>query len=179
MQITKAETRPQENSWLKYNLSFFRMLTYRDVQVHRVRPEVDHDALHGHGRQGDAPREEEEEDEAADEETHGHGDEHVQLPGKILKKQKLFTLNRIVLLNRTDRTFLFRGAHVRLGSSLTSLHGITATSRSLSPDDTKQTFFKYCGFDHKSDVKVKRGELSCDEKKKQTKKPRGHTKRFG
>lgn len=50
-----------------------------DVQVHRVRPEVDHDTLHGHGRQGDAPREEEEEDEAADEETHGHGDEHVQL----------------------------------------------------------------------------------------------------
>lgn len=109
--------------------------TYCDVQVHRVRPEVDHDTLHGHGRQGDAPREEEEEDEAADEETHGHGDEHVQLPGK--KKQKLLTSNRIVLLNHTIRTFLFTCvAYVRLGFSLTSLHGITATSRSLSPDET-------------------------------------------
>lgn len=33
-------------------------------------------------------------------------------------------------------------AYVRLGFSLTSLHGITATSRSLSPDETRQTFFK-------------------------------------
>lgn len=135
MQITKAETRPQENSlhralaYVQFVSSFKLLLiqnvsiwmlrshqsqlfhqdsisaTYCDVQVHRLRPEVDHDTLHGHGRQGDAPREEEEEDEAADEETHGHGDEHVQLPGK--KKQKLLTSNRIVLLNRTIRKFLF------------------------------------------------------------------------
>lgn len=53
------------------------------------------------------------------------------------KKQKLLASNRIVLLNHTIRTFLFTCvAYVRLGFSLTSLHGITATSRSLSPDET-------------------------------------------
>lgn len=166
MQITKAETRPQENSlhralaYVQFVSSFKLLLTqnvsiwmlrshqsqlfhqdsisatYCDVQVHRVRPEVDHDTLHGHGRQGDAPREEEEEDEAADEETHGHGDEHVQLPGEKKAKVARVKSYRVIKPHNQNIFVHMCVAYVRLGFSLTSLHGITATSRSLSPDET-------------------------------------------
>lgn len=50
----------------------------RDLHVHHVGGEVDHDRQHGHRRHSDAPREEEEEDQTADQEAHGHGDAHVQ-----------------------------------------------------------------------------------------------------
>lgn len=61
---------------------------HRDLHVHCVRGEEDHDRQHGHGFDGDAPGEEEEEDQAADQQTHGHGDAHVQLPGQQQQQHK-------------------------------------------------------------------------------------------
>jgi len=60
-------------------------VTYGDLHVKLVCAEVHHDRQHRHRRDGDAPGEEEEEDQTAQEETHNHGDEHVQLPGMRYK----------------------------------------------------------------------------------------------
>ena len=58
-------------------------VAYCDLHVDHAGGEVDHDRQHGHRGEADAPREEEEEDQAADEEAHDHGDAHVQLPANM------------------------------------------------------------------------------------------------
>lgn len=77
---------------------------YRDIHADVVRGEVNHHWLHRNRGEGDAPREEEEQDQAANEEAQHHGQKHVQLPETHMLQCTKSSISRRVL--SADRPFL-------------------------------------------------------------------------